>query len=184
MLINDYILQIEKLNACKAAVSDARNYQTSQELWTACERGDWMLWLIARTRGDTEKSLRKLTLAKARCAKLVLRLMKDERSRNAVAVAERLGLGQATREELAAACIEAAAAAADYIDAASCAAAAAVVAADITYVCTALAAAVCAADAFVCAADDDDKRKETLKQCADIVRAEYPEVDVLFVESD
>jgi hypothetical protein len=75
---NEYIRAIKKLGACEEAVKDAHNFKTSKELWAACERGDWMLWLIGRTiqRSD-ETALRKLTLVKARCAKLVIHLMKD-----------------------------------------------------------------------------------------------------------
>ena len=41
-----------------------------------------------------------MILAKARCAKTVICLMKDRRSVEAVNVAEKFGLGQATLEEL------------------------------------------------------------------------------------
>jgi len=53
---------------------------------------------------------RPLTLAKAICAKLVMHLMNDERSKKAVDVAERFGLGDATKKELDAAYSDASAA--------------------------------------------------------------------------
>ena len=135
MDINNYIRAIKKLSACEEAVKDAHSFKTSEELWATCARGDWMLWLIGRIINQSDEAqLRKLTLVKARCAKLVIHLMKDERSRKAVEIAERFGLGQANREELdaaaAAACDAARAAAcdayaADAADAAAAAAAAA-----------------------------------------------------------
>ena len=159
MLINDYILEIKNLNACEEAVKDAHNFKTSKKLWTACVRGDWMLWLIGRTIDrSNEVALRKLTLVKARCAKLVIHLMKDERSRKAVEVAERFGLGQATRDELDTSAADASAADADAAYAA-------------------YAAAAYAAYAAAYAA-----RAKTLQQCADIIRTEYPNVDELFKE--
>jgi hypothetical protein len=70
-----------------------------EEVVAKCHRGDWLLWLAKKVDID----LRPLTLAKARCAKTVIHLMKDERSINAVNIAERFGLGECSREELAAA---------------------------------------------------------------------------------
>lgn len=49
---------------------------------------------------DGWHDLRQLTLAKARCAKLVIHLIKDERSKKAVEIAEQFGLANATREQL------------------------------------------------------------------------------------
>ena len=66
---------------------------------------------------------RELTLAKAHCAATVLHLMKDERSKNAIAVAIKYGNNEATSEELSAA-YAAAFAAAAYAAAAFAAAAA------------------------------------------------------------
>ena len=149
---------LESLNACKEAIDYAAGFATLQSSWDACARGDWMLWLIGRTIDRTnETELRKITLAKARCAKLVIHLMKDERSRNAVEVAEQFGLGNATRQELDAA--DAAYAAYAAADAAYAAAAAAAYAA---YAAAAYAAAYAAAE------------NKILQQCADIVRVSYP----------
>ena len=92
---------LESLNACEEAVDYAKGFATLQSAWDACARGDWMLWLIGRTIDlSDESALRTFTLAKARCAKLAYHLMKDERSRNAVKVAEQFGLGNTTRQEL------------------------------------------------------------------------------------
>jgi hypothetical protein len=175
MTFSEYLTS---LRACLEAVEWSMG-KTAQECWDTCERGDWMLWLIKRTMRKDEVSLRKLTLVKARCAKLVVHLMKDERSKNAVEVAERFGLGLATREEL-----DAAARAAD---AAARAALAALAAADVATraaLAAALAAACAtrAADAAFAAAHAADAATRAadaafatiLKQCSDIIRAEYP----------
>ena len=102
--------EIEKYHPCKDAVEFRRQYATFAEAWAACPRGDWMLWLAQKA----GVNLRTLTLAKGLCAETAIRLMTDERSRNAVRVAITYGRGDATDEELSAA--------ADAADAASAAA--------------------------------------------------------------
>ena len=152
---------LESLNACKKAIDYAAGFATLQSSWDACARGDWMLWLIGRTIDRTnETELRKITLAKARCAKLVIHLMKDERSRNAVEVAEQFGLGNATRQEL-----DAAASASANANAYAAAAAAAANAS--------ASAAAYAASANANAADAAYAAAKILQQCADIVREIY-----------
>jgi hypothetical protein len=70
-----------------------------EQAWQQCKRGDWLLWL-AHTLGVDK---RKLILAKAKCAATVLHLMMYERSKKAVEVAIKYGVGEATEEELVAA---------------------------------------------------------------------------------
>lgn len=70
---------------------------TLEQFLLACERGDWILWLFARTNPD---SLQQLTLAKGHCANSIRDLMKDDRSIKAVDTAIVFGEGKATREEL------------------------------------------------------------------------------------
>jgi len=133
---------LEEINACSEALEWVGD-RTLEQAWNDCHRGDWMLWLAHKKGVDS----RKLTLAKARCARLIFHLMKDERSRNAVEVAEKYGLGEAAREELDAAAATATAAYAAYAD--DAAAAYAAYAADD-------AAAAYAAYAAYAAADDAD----------------------------
>lgn len=68
---------------------------TIEQVVASVERGDWLLWLAKKT--DIPK--RPLTLAKARCAKTVIHLMKDERSINAVNLAEEYGLSDEVSED-------------------------------------------------------------------------------------
>ena len=135
--IQEFKQRLITLNSCK----DARDWaygKTAAEAWEQCERGDWLLWWAKKENAD----LRQLTLAKARCAKLVIHLMKDERSIKAVEAAENFGLGLIDLEELNAYAADAYAAAAyaaaadAYADAAYAAAAyadAAYAAADAAY---------------------------------------------------
>jgi hypothetical protein len=110
----DTTLEIAKFKPCEDALAYRATHSTFAEAWQHCPRGDWMLWIA--TKAGVDK--RTLTLAKALCAKTVIHLMRDERSRKAVEVAEAYGCGKATDEELSAA----AAAAADAAHAAHAAA--------------------------------------------------------------
>lgn len=143
--------ELTKIDACKEAIEWVGD-RTLEQAWNECERGDWMLWLAQKNGVD----IRPLTLAKARCAKLVVHLMEDERSVKAVEIAERFGLGQATRKELGDA-----ADAASAVFYASASAYAAYVAAS-----AAASASYAASYAYSSAA----LRQKTLKQCADICR--------------
>ena len=104
---------LENLNACEQAREWA-NGKTWQEVFDTCHRGDWLLWLFARTNPN---DLQLLTLAKGHCTNTVRHLMKDKRSIKAVDTAIAYGEGNATIKELnaaaAAAYAAAAAAAAD-----------------------------------------------------------------------
>jgi hypothetical protein len=136
---------LNKLNACNDAKEWTKN-KSLKQAWNKSDRGDWMLWLCKKANLD----LRKLTLAKAKCAMLVIHLMKDQRSIDAVHAAEQFGNGEISREQLDAA---AAAAAAAYAAAYAAAAAdAAAYAAAYAYAAYAAAYAAAAADAAAYAA--------------------------------
>jgi hypothetical protein len=53
-----------QLNACAEALEWAGD-KTWEEIYNTCHRGDWLLWLFAKTNPD---DFRLLTLAKAHCA--------------------------------------------------------------------------------------------------------------------
>src|SRR5690606_7247773 len=101
------MIEIEKYRPCTEALRFRMQYNSFQEAWQACHRGDWMLWIAQRVGVD----LRTLTRAKALCALTVRHLMKDERSIKACEVAIKFADGEATREELDAAADDADAAA-------------------------------------------------------------------------
>ena len=136
---------LRHLNACREALEWLKLQPDYATAWGKCERGDWMLWLLRRKINiDDEAELRKLTLAKAKSVELVLHLMKDKRSKEAVKTAILFSEGEATREQLAAAAAAAAYAAAD--DAA----------------------------AYAAYAADDAARKNILLKSAEIIRGIYP----------
>jgi hypothetical protein len=86
---------LQEGEACEPSIEWVGDKTIEQALQTST-RGDWVLWLAAKL----QLPLKEITLAKARCAKTVIHLMKDQRSIDAVNVAERFGLGLATLEEL------------------------------------------------------------------------------------
>ena len=170
----------------KGACEDAREWadgKTWPEAYRDCPRGDWMLWLFQKTMPKDEENLRRLTLAKAECAKTVIHLMKDPRSVNAIEVAIKFGNNEATRSELdaaadaayAAAAYAAYAADAAYAAYAAYAAAAADAAADAAYAAaayTANAAAAAAANAAAAAYARQNNRKLTADICRRILPIE------------
>ncbi|HUX56261.1 MAG TPA: hypothetical protein VMV77_04760 [Bacteroidales bacterium] len=149
--------KLERLNACRDAVLWVKTQTSIKEAWENCERGDWMLWLAKRLNIDDKK----LTMAKAMCAKQVEHLMKDKRSKDALPACFDYVNGKITRKQLTAYAAFAAAAFAA-VDAAFAAAAAADADADAD---AAFAAAYAAAYA-----DDDDAKKSSLKKSAGICR--------------
>jgi hypothetical protein len=187
MEINDYILKIKKLGACEAAVLAAHNYQTSQELWDKCYRGDWMLWLIGKLSGKPESEKRKkLVITACKCARLTLTFAGENKddTEKCIVTAENWAknVENVTIDDVRAAADAAYAAA--YV-AADAAAYVAADAADAAYAADAAAyaadaAAYVAAYAAYAADAADAAKKQTLKQCADIVRKDYPDIQSLF----
>ena len=76
------------------------------EVWLKA-RPDWLVWVATRQGVLPERDLR---LFACWCARQVWHLLTDERSKNAVIVAEKYAVGEATAEELKAACAAAEAA--------------------------------------------------------------------------
>lgn len=189
-----YIDELNRMNACQPALDwlAKGGFPTLDAAWQVCKRGDWMLWLVGElTDRNDEAQLRKLTLAKARCAGLVKHLMKDERSVRAVEVAERFGLGEATRKELdnaASATFAAAASASAAFAAAASATRATAYAAFAVAFAAAYATRAAAYAAFAAAfatrafaAANATANADVLEQCADAVRTVYahaPELEV------
>ena len=60
--------------ACHPSIVYVKQFATFPELWNACPRGDWLLWLAARIVPD-RKQLVKCACA---CARLVLPIMGDD----------------------------------------------------------------------------------------------------------
>jgi len=162
-----------KRDACKEAVVWLKSYDDPKSAWNACERGDWMLWWAGQFAGRPgDDKRRPLVLAACECVRLALPFVKKGEARPlaAIEMAERWARreGDVSLEDVRKAAD--AAYAATYADAAY---------ADATYAAAygyaayaAYAAADAAADVAYAAAAY--ARKDTLKQCADIVRKHYP----------
>ncbi|MGL6064644.1 MAG: hypothetical protein ACRC0V_05745 [Fusobacteriaceae bacterium] len=85
-----------KLNACNEAIKWAKD-KTWEEIYKTCPRGDWLLWLFARTNPN---DVQLMLLAKGHCANTVRHLMEDPRSIAAVDAAIAFGEGKITEEKL------------------------------------------------------------------------------------
>ena len=162
--------EIEKFNPCREAINFRNQYPDFKTAWNNCSRGDWMLWLASRLNVND----RILTKAKALCAKTVIHLMEDDRSKKAIEEAIKYGNNEISRDKLnktAVAAAYAAAADADADDAAYAAADAAYAAA---YAADAAAdadnATYAAADADDAADAADDTKEKNQRQTADICR--------------
>ena len=177
------------LDACREAVEWANIHPDLAAAWAACERGDWMLWLIGKTiNQEPEHDDRKrLVFAACRCARLALPHTKDPRVLACIETCERWSRGEATIQELykadafAASDAYAAAFAASAAFAAASAAYAAASAASDSF--AAFAAAFAASDAGYAAYAAADyaaaARLECYRDCAAIVRGLYPHPPVL-----
>ena len=178
--------ELISLDACPEAVRWAQGYASLAEAWSACSRGDWMLWFAGRLAGQPWSESRKpMVLAACACARLALPYVPlgEERPRQALEAAEAWATGRVTEDELRTAVAYAyvaytAADAAAYAAAYAAAAAYADVAdAEVAYAATYAAAAAAYAD--VAAADveagaNTTTRRAVLSQCADLVRGFYP----------
>jgi hypothetical protein len=98
--MNTLQTKLKELGACNEAIEWAKDYDTLQEAWDNCQRGHWMIWLVTKMEWSNEKDLRLMAVAFAR---QVQHLMKDQRSINALDVAERYANGEANIDELTAA---------------------------------------------------------------------------------
>jgi hypothetical protein len=168
--------KLKAKGACSDALAWCKGFRSVKAAWLACERGDWMLWILGRLSGDPDSDSRKaVVLAACACARLALphwhkRHPDDKRPLTAIETTERWARGEpgvtlddvrAARTAVASAAASAAAAAASVASAAAAAA----------YAASAAASVVAAY-----AADADAARFVTLKQCAEIVRKHFPEI--------
>jgi hypothetical protein len=189
MTIETLVEKLEPFGVFLPVIRYLKSFKNVEECYCEFDRGDWLLSLIAKLIDHcNEDHLRKLTLVKGLCAQLVIHLMDDERSRRAVEVAIAYGNGTASREDLDAALTDAHAAAfaafANADDSASAnathtAACSATTAATVHGHSSVASYAAEASGYAVYASAADSARKDTLKKCADIVRAHYSLEDLL-----
>ena len=121
-------MNLKKLGACSEAVKWYETQENDEQAWAACERGDWLLWLLGRIKVDRKR----LVLCCCECARLSLKHVPENENRPRIAIetAEKWAKGGASIEEVRAAADAAAAAAADAAADAAAAAAADAAAAD------------------------------------------------------
>ncbi len=98
----------KKHNACREGVEFASKFQTLAEVWDACPRADWLIWMLQKAEKTCglERTLRIFACDCAASANPT-----DPRSLAAIAVARRYADGLATSDELCAAAYAAAEAA-------------------------------------------------------------------------
>jgi hypothetical protein len=96
-------------DACEEGREFAQKYNTMAEVWDACPRADWLLWILrAIDAAENEKTERLFAIWCARSTPMhdgrtTGALLTDSRSIAALEVAERFAHGNASREELTAA---------------------------------------------------------------------------------
>lgn len=77
----NYIEKIAMLEACDSSINwlESLNLPTLQDAWNACERGDWMSWLIEHTMkvGDTAQH-EKLMMAFIECLGLCKMMIPED----------------------------------------------------------------------------------------------------------
>ncbi len=179
-----WLKRLKCLDACGSAIEWAKDYPDLAAAWQDCERGDWMLWLIAKYAGRPGgKRRRLLVLAACECARLSLHHVpaREERPLKTIEIAERWARQEAgvslmnvrAAAAFAAAAGGAAAFAADSAGAVAAGAAAAAAAA--AFAADAADAVADAAGAAASAASAAAGGKKSLKKWADIVRGPYPQ---------
>jgi hypothetical protein len=111
--------QLKEIKACNDAIEwiESEGFTSLNQAWAKCHRSDWMIWALDNF--DHSISDKDLRLFAVRCARSVQHLITDERSINAIDIAERHAHGNATDEELATAGAAAGAAARDAVWAAA-----------------------------------------------------------------
>ncbi len=155
-----HIDYLKKLDACPEAIPWIAQFNTLQQAWNVCEHGDWMLWLLGKQSGEPEsKSRKKLVLTACKCARLSLKYVSKNEKRPLMAIetAEKWAKGDDSVSLL------------DVRNAAYAAYAGAANAAN---------AAANAANAAANAANAAAASK-VLKQCANIVRKDYPKIRMI-----
>ena len=90
------IVKLKKLNACGEAIEYTKQFDSPQAAWDACERGDWMLWVIGKFVGKSRKKLVRVT---CKCARLTWKWMPKE-GKSAIRTAEKWTKGETTIKEV------------------------------------------------------------------------------------
>ena len=91
-----------RLGACPEAVAWCRTQPDQQTAWDACQRGNWMLWILGRLAGPVGSDSRRMLVgAAAECARLALPVFErgrpgDTRVRECLDLLDRYAAGDGT----------------------------------------------------------------------------------------
>ncbi len=76
---NNWIKKLEKTGSCPKGVAWASQYETAQEAWNACNRGDWMLWAWGENcKEDYSKSHKNMVLACVKISKKSIKYIENK----------------------------------------------------------------------------------------------------------
>ena len=93
-----YVRQLHALGACSEALNwaEASPHQTLESAWLACERGDWMLWLVAKREVRRER----IVFIACECARLALPYAKSPTVLKCIETTEAWARGEVTIEQV------------------------------------------------------------------------------------
>ena len=87
---------LENLNACHKSIKWLSGVDNIQQAWGQCEKGDWLLWVLAKLEADRKK----IVLSACVCARISLKFNSDERVLYAIETAEAWTRDEATLADL------------------------------------------------------------------------------------
>lgn len=89
-------MEILKFKPCEDAIEFRKQFNSFEEAWNNCKRGDWMLWIASEL--EVDKKL--IVKTAGRCASTVKHLLTDTRSLNALQACEDYADGKISDSEL------------------------------------------------------------------------------------
>lgn len=92
----EHIEKLSKLRACGHAIRFAQNFDSIEETLRNCNEGEYIFWLAGRIGVNKYK----LIFAQSLCAEMIIRLMKDKRSKKAIRIAKEYGRGEISEKKL------------------------------------------------------------------------------------
>lgn len=182
-----FIEKLRGLNPCEEGLKYAESFGSLQKAWDACERGDWMLWLLGKLSGPPESASRKeLVLIACKCARTALKYVEksEKRPLKAIQTAEKWAKEAATIEEVREASTASYSAYAAYSVYAAYSAYAASSAASVASSAVYAAYAASVASSAASAASSVASYAAIQKKCADIVRKMHAKAPRLMTKKD
>jgi hypothetical protein len=91
-----WIKKLHEMSACQEAIDWAEQYDSLQEAWDACPRGDWMGWLLDRLEVNKKQKMKLYCMN----MRLALPFTDDKRVRHTIEVIEAWVEGKATAKDI------------------------------------------------------------------------------------